>query len=222
MKPRGSSATMSHVNPNRDAVNLFLTAPWGGRTAGEIIKGELDPRARTAWEPACGPGTLAHGLNDYFDVVFRSDFVRYGAHEIFDFVGGADDRVPFVADWIITNPPFDPSEAFVRRAYQLARRGVAMLVRLAFLEGQERWKLLYRDCRYHAVAPFSERLPLVMGCWDPEQASAAAYAWFFWLKPGVGPRVRPPHPFVIDIPPGTKARLSRASDLQFAAVRAAE
>lgn len=207
---------MAHVNPNRDAVNFFPTAPWGGRSAGEIIRA-IDPRARSAWECACGPGMMAHGLSDYFSTVHQSDLYRYGRHAVFDFL--ADDDGPFAADWIITNPPFDHPEAFVRKAYARARRGVALLLRLAFLEGQERWNLLYRERRYYAVAPFSERLPLVMGCWDPEQSSAAAYAWFFWLKPGVGPRVTPPHPYVIDIPPGTKARLSRESDLQFAAVR---
>ncbi|MDP1642737.1 MAG: hypothetical protein Q8L59_11180 [Phenylobacterium sp.] len=211
---------MAHVNPARDATNLFPTAPWGGRTIGEIIA-RLDPRARSCWEPACGPGMLAHGLNDNFPVVFQSDYVQYGAHRIFDFVRAPEDQVPFVADWIVTNPPFDLCEEFVQLAYARARRGVAMLCRLGFLEGQKRHQLLYSDCRYYAVAPFSERLPLVMGCWDPEASSAAAYAWFIWLKPGVGPRVMPPHPYVIDIPPGSCARLSRDSDLQFAAMRAA-
>lgn len=211
---------MAHVNPARDAVNLFPTAPWGGRAVGEIIR-QLDPRARTAWECACGPGMLAHGLQDYFEAVYLSDFVQYGAHRIFDFVRDGEDQVPFEADWIVTNPPFDLGEEFVELAFARARRGVAMLCRLGFLEGRKRWRLLYRNCRYYAVAPFSERLPLVMGCWDPEAASAAAYAWFIWLKPSVGPRVRPPHPYVIDIEPGSCARLSRESDLQFAAMRAA-
>lgn len=218
MKPRGHSATMAHVNPNRDAVNFFPTQPWGGRIGGEIIR-ELDPLARSIWEPGCGPGMLAHGLNDNFPIVFQSDLYRYGRHALFDFL--AEGPGPFVADWIVTNPPFDETEAFVRLALQRARRGVAMLCRLAFLEGGKRWQLLYRDCRYYAVAPFSERLPLVMGCYDPDANSAAAYAWFFWLKDGVGPRVRPPRPFVIDIPPGTRARLTRPSDMQFAAMRAA-
>jgi hypothetical protein len=221
MKPRGHSATMAHVNPGRDAVNLFPTAPWGGRVVGEIIR-QLDPRARTCWEPACGPGHLAHALRDYFPKVYASDAYLYDGNRVFDFVAPNDNEPPpYEADWIVTNPPFDLTEEFVRVAYSRARRGVAMLCRLAFLEGQKRHQLLYRDCRYYAVAPFSERLPLVMGCWDPEQDSAAAYAWFIWLQPGVGPRVRAPHPYVIDIPPGAEARLTRESDRAFAAVRAA-
>ncbi|MEW6016680.1 MAG: hypothetical protein AB1760_01245 [Pseudomonadota bacterium] len=218
MKPRGRSATMAHVNPARDATNLFPTAPWGGRVMGELIR-KIDPLARTCWECACGPGMLAHGLQDYFEAVHLSDFVQYGGHHVFDFVRGPADQVPFAADWIATNPPFDLVEEFIRAAYARARRGVAMLVRLQALEGQERHRLLYEDCRLYAVAPFSERLPLVMGCWDPEASSAAAYAIFVFLKPGTGPRTRPPHPYLIDIAPGAKARLSRPSDLQFAAVR---
>jgi len=220
MRPRGHSASMAHVNPERGAHNLFPTAPWGGRAGGELIK-VIDPLARTAWECACGPGHMAHGLRDYFDRVFVSDFVQYGDHALFDFLSGPDDHVPFAADWIVTNPPFDHPEAFVRRALTLARRGVAMLLPLRFLEGQKRWRFLYQECRYYAVAPFSERLPLIMGCWDPDQESAAAYAWFIWVKPGVGPRSLPPRPQVYDLAPGIALRLTRDSDRAFAAVRAA-
>jgi len=220
LKPAGLSATMSHVDPNRDDTNFFPTAPWGARVGGELIK-RLDPLARTCWEPACGGGHMVHGLQDYFERVYASDLYRYGDHRLFDFTAANDNLVPFVADWIVTNPPFDHVEEFVRLGYRRARRGVALLMRLAVLEGQKRHGLLYRDVRYYAVAPFSERLPIVKFRWDPEKDSAAAYAWFIWLKPGVGPRAKPPHPFVLDIAPGAEARLTRPSDLAFAARAAA-
>lgn len=218
MKPRGGSTTMAHVNPDRDDVNFFPTQPWGGRAGAQVLLEHIDPLARSVWEPACGSGTLAHGLRDYFPTVHVSDAYRYGGHALFDFVAGGEP--PFTADWIITNPPFDYCDDFIRLAYARARRGVAMLMRINLLEGIGRFELMYRSPGIYAHAPFVERLPIVQGRYDPEQSSAAFYSWFYWLKPGGGPRRRPPHPYCIAIPPGTRAALERDSDLAFA-VRAA-
>jgi hypothetical protein len=49
------------------------------------------------------------------------------------------------ADWLITNPPFGTKTVrFVLRALELARVGVAMFVRLQWLETVERYELLFR------------------------------------------------------------------------------
>jgi hypothetical protein len=218
VRPRGGSSTMAHVDPDRDEINFFPTPPWGARAGAEIIL-QLDPRARSVWEPACGAMHMVHGLRDFFPLVHASDKYLYDGNCLFDFVNENDP--PFTADWIVSNPPFDHIEDFIRLGYARARRGVALLMRVGVLEGQERHGLLYGADRYYAIAPFSERLPMVKGRWDPRKSSAAFYAWFIWLKPGVGPRVRPPHPFVIDIPPGAKARLERPSDAAYAALVAA-
>lgn len=217
--PRNARAVMASRDPDADSVDFFPTAPWGARAGAEVIR-QFDPAARSCWEPACGPGMMVHGLRDYFDVVDASDAYLYGGHVVHDFIGVAPS--PFAADWIVTNPPFAPAEAFIRRAYAEARRGVAMLLRTGVLEGQRRHGLLYGDCPLTAVAPFSERLPIVKGRYDPEITSAAFYSWFIWIKPALRPtrfmaRVGGAHrPAVIDIPPGTAARLTRASDQAFA------
>lgn len=220
--PRNARAVMAARVPTDDDVDLFLTPPWGGRTGGEIIL-EIDPAARSVWEPACGPGAMAHGLADYFPIVHTSDAYLYDGNVIHDFIGDAPS--PYVADWIVSNPPFATAEMFIRRAYAEARRGVAMLLRTGMLEGQGRHGLHYGDCPLTVIAPFSERLPMLKGRYDPDASSAAFYSWFIWVKPVLRPRrfmSRWPdgtwRPSVRDIAPGARQRLFRASDMQFAMV----
>ena len=189
-----------------DALDYFPTPPWAARAGAELI-GRLDPGSWSCWEPACGEGHLAHGLRDYFSTIVVSDIFDYGQGPdgVADFL--AYDCADPEAEWIISNPPFKLGEAFVRTAWPRAQRGVAMLLRLAFLEGGARHKLLYTDCPLSVLAPFAERVPMVKGRWDPEASSATAYAWFIWQKYGDHAEAR-----ILPIGPGAKARLSRPED----------
>lgn len=197
-----------------DDLDYFPTPPWAARAGGELVR-TIDPAARTCWEPAAGGGHMAWGLLDYFDEVSVSDIHDHGGpqgalHHLGDFLDPA--FAPGIdADWIITNPPFVKGEAFARWAMARSRRGVAMLLRLQFLEGAARFRL-FSDLPLFAVAPFAERVPMVKGRWDPHASSATAYAWFIWVKPEVGAgdvaAAR-----VLFIAPRTRTRLSRPSDL---------
>ena len=229
MRPEGFSAVMAHrVSARRSAdaiardalagclsvddLDYFPTPPWAARAGGELIR-EIDPYARTCWEPACGGGHMVHGLRDYFAVVAPTDIHDHGFKDLMavgDFLG--DDPFEGVVapfDWIVTNPPFVRGEAFVRTAWARAARGVAMLLRLQFLEGAARYRL-FQDVPLTCVAPFAERVPMVKGRWDPEASSATAYAWFIWTKAGAAHDVPPRLRFIA---PGTRARLSRTEDL---------
>lgn len=215
-KARGHSATMAYVDPDRDEVNFFPTPPWAARAGAELIL-RLDPRARSVWEPACGGMHMVHGLRDYFPTVYASDKYLYDGNRLFDFANDNEPE-PFVADWIVTNPPFDHVEDFIRLAYARSRRGCAMLMRGGVMEGQARHQLLTRDAPLSYFVPFSERVPMFKNRWDPKKSTASFYAWFIWQKTRRG---RPGSPQVLWIPPGTKARLQRPSDMAFAAQEAA-
>lgn len=205
-RPAGHTSVMAHRALAENDLDYFPTPPWAARAGGELIQ-RLDPGPWSCWEPACGGGHMAHGLSRYFSSVTSSDIHDHGGEAAFlaDFLTEEADREKF--DWIVTNPPFVLGDAFVRTAYQRARRGVAMLLRLVFLEGGKRYRLLHEDCPLSVVAPFSERVPMVKGRWDPEASSATAYAWFVWLKGQPGPA------HVVPIPPGTRARLSSPGDV---------
>lgn len=217
MKPNSHRVVMASRQPTApDDPDFFPTPPWGARAGGELIK-RLDPRAGICWEPACGAGHMAHGLDDYFRLVCRTDKYAYDGNWLHDFLG--DVPAP-VADpeWIVTNPPFAELEAFVRRAWSLSTRGVALLMRAAALESVGRHSLLYRDCPLTVFAPFSERLPMAKGRWEPDGSTAAFYAWFVWLKPSLRPHRFMARiggewfPATVPIPPGTEARLTHPDD----------
>ncbi len=218
--PRNALAVMASRDASADSIDFFPTPPWGARAGAEVVK-RLDPGARTVWECACGAGHMAHGLRDAFPHVVTSDAYAYDGNAIHDFLG--PDPTPFGRpDWVITNPPFEPAAAFAARAWETARRGVALLLRTGFLEGTGRHPLLFGERPVTVIAPFSERLPMLRGRYDPETASAAFYAWFIWIKPELRPqrfmaRIGDAwRPAVEPIPPGTRQRLFRRSDLRFA------
>lgn len=191
-----------------DDADFYPTPPWGGRAGGELIR-RLDPHAVDAWEPACGEGHLAYALEDYFPRVLASDAFGYRQNRVHDFVGA--EPPPFEADWIITNPPFNLAGPFIIRARALARRGVAMLMRAAALETLGRFPIMFGDAPLSVFAPFCERLPMHKDRWEPQGSTAAFYAWFIWLKPGVGPDLGP-RPVVMPIAPGSRTRLARPDD----------
>jgi hypothetical protein len=186
------------------ALNFFPTPPWAARAGAEILL-QLDPEARSVWEPACGQGHMVHGLLDYFPAVLGTDIHDHAGFTVHDFL-----LQPSIiqADWIVTNPPFNRAEEFLQHGLRHARRGVALLCRIAFLESGPRYKVLYEGPnRLTQCAVFCERVPMVLGQWDPDGSSAACYAWFFFHK---GAPALP----VIGIPPGTRDRLHRADDVR--------
>lgn len=184
-------------------LNYFPTPPWAARAGAEIIK-DLAPSLKTVWEPACGEGHMAHGLRDYFDVV-ASDIHPFGYGAVHDFL--SDDPLPFGRpDFIITNPPFGQAAEFVRRGLEVALGGVSVLCRTSFIETPGRFKMFWGEHPLTVMAPFVERVSLQLGSWDPGLGAMTSYSWFNWFK---GAQPLP----LIPIPPGTKARLHKQSDV---------
>lgn len=183
-------------------LDYYPTPLWAARAGAEIVMG-MDPGPWKVWEPACGAGHMASALAEYF-VVVASDVYPHGYGAVVDFLD--DDVGVSEVDWVISNPPFKTAAQFVTLGLKRARRGVALLLRLSFLEGQARHELLYGDAPLSAVAPFSERVPMTLGRWDPEASSATAYAWFIWRHGHAGPAM------LLPIAPGARDRLSRPED----------
>lgn len=201
-----------------DSLDLFATPPWGSRALMEYVLPAIGLTAPlgTCWEPAAGLGHMSDPLGEYFTSVFASDVHDYGrGHAIGSFVGeGADViRCPFKPDWVITNPPFKLGEEFVRHALATATVGVAMLARTAFIESGARYPL-FSDPNFRTFAPFSGRLPMVKGRWDPTASSATSYSWFVWT---IQPSGR--EPTVIMIPPDAQRKCSRPDDVKEFAAR---
>jgi hypothetical protein len=203
MNQNRSHAVMAQrIEPN-DSLDFFPTPPWATRALCDWL-GDA-PLHATVWEPACGQGHMARPLREYFLNVIASDVNDYGHGEVLDFLfpGSSDGKEP---QWIITNPPFRLAEQFARKAANIARVGVALLVRTVFLESGERWRQIYSAIPPTDVLIFSERVPMLKGRLDKAASSATSYAWFVWRHPiGAGTALH-------WLPPGTRKRLERSTD----------
>lgn len=134
----------------------------------------------TIWEPACGDGAIAKVLMDAGHTVYSTDLIERGwsEGEINFLTTGINPR----ASGIITNPPFKLAREFVDRALTRAPY-VAMLLRLAFLEGAAR-KPWFESAPLARVHVASRRLPMMHrhGWTGPKAGSAVCHAWFVWDK----------------------------------------
>jgi methylase of polypeptide subunit release factors len=207
----GSRAIMASRLEADDSLDYFPTPPWATRALLELVLEPLSIEFRdaVAWEPACGEGHIAEVLTEYFRDVVASDVHDYGyGDHVVDFLVCEQLARKHDADWIITNPPFaDKSEAFVLRALELARTGVAMFVRLQWLETEGRYERIFSKSPPTLIAFFAERVNLCKGRWDPDGSTATAYIWLVWMK-GKKPRA----PFWI--PPGCRETFAREGDVE--------
>lgn len=132
------------------------------------------------WEPACGDGAISSALKERGYSVVSTDLVDrgYGNHGI-DFLMEFAPQAPN----IITNPPFKLAVPFVRKALHLTTGKVAMLLKIAFLEGIERSKL-FAESPLARVHVFSQRLAFApggsTGARQLDGGGMMAFAWFVW------------------------------------------
>lgn len=179
-----STAVMARRHEPADSLDFFPTPPWATRAFCEHVLPRVFPDPHLfhnpAWDPACGEGHMALALADYFDQVHASDIFPYGFGQVADFLHEDFRWKP--AEWIITNPPFAIGRDFILKALQLAYRGVAMLVRTAFCEGQGRYDDLFSIYPPAMIAQYAERVPMHRARWVVNGKSATAYCWVVWLK----------------------------------------
>jgi hypothetical protein len=204
---KGFTSVMARRCEPPDALDFFPTPLWATRALFRYVL----PAAgfltiNRVWECACGEGHMAAVIEEFArDPVIASDIFDYGFGSApHDFLHDDPLAQP---DWIITNPPFSIACEFTLRAIEIAREGVAMLVRTQWIEGIGRYKKLFRDWPPTLYAPFVERVPMVKGRWDPDASTATSYAWFVWRKSLVAEPTR-----VFWIPPGCRTALTRADD----------
>jgi len=147
----------------------------------------------TILEPCVGGGHMADGIDAYLAEsgciervqTIGTDIKNRGyENPIWELEYGLDffaDDYPYdEADWIIMNPPYSVIEPFTIRALEIAKKGVIMLARLQFLEGEGRFENILKLNPPTDVYVYVDRIQ----CWKdglkPEGSSAQAYAWFVW------------------------------------------
>lgn len=165
-----------------DGPDFFPTPAWATRalTENEPFEGGI-------WECACGDGAMAEALKAAGHRVHATDLYARGYGETgIDFLS-TDTPV----DNIVTNPPYNVAEAFVAKGLELSRKKLALLLRLAFLEGANRARTIFLANPPSRVWVFSERITFYMKGAARAGSGTTAYAWFVWDK---------------HVPPGTELR----------------
>lgn len=157
------------------------------------------------WEPACGNGAMSEVLKRTGCEVRSTDlFDRgYGEERNLNFLNVDDDS--YICDYVVTNPPYadDMAEKFAHKGLVYARKKVCLLVRLAFLEGQKRWKTLFNITPPDRVWVFSERITFYPNGKQTGGSGTSAYCWVVWDK-SVKKSPETPRTDLLWVPPGYK------------------
>ncbi|MBZ9748204.1 hypothetical protein LB516_23495 [Mesorhizobium sp. CO1-1-7] len=153
--------------------DYFPTPAWATHALmeNETFTGEI-------WESACGDGAMSRVLETRGNPVRSSDLYNRGFGE-----AGIDFNIAKMrADNIVTNPPYNSAESFVRSGVKLARNKFALLLRLAFLEGANRANTIFAESPPARVWVFSERITFYPAGAVQAGSGTTAYAWFVWDK----------------------------------------
>lgn len=138
------------------------------------------------WESACGDGAMSNVLADTGRPVRSSDLYDRGFGEVgIDFL-----ETPDRATNIVTNPPYNAAEGFVRSGLAAADKKFALLLRLAFLEGANRQRSIFSVAPPSRVWVFSERITFYPANAERKGSGTTAYAWFVWDKNASGTELR--------------------------------
>ncbi len=160
-----------------DGPDFFPTPAWATHALieNERFSGDI-------WESACGNGAMSQVLEKTGSTVISSDLFDRGFGDIgIDFLNPSRS-----ADNIITNPPYNAAEGFVRSGVGHAKRKFALLLRLAFLEGANRANTIFARCPPSRVWVFSERITFYPAGAVQKGTGTTAYAWFVWDKDAQG------------------------------------
>lgn len=138
---------------NREKDDFYPTPPEGTHALLSVEQFTGPVR-----EPACGDGAISRVLEQAGYDVESTDLIDRGYGQ---------SRVDYLMDYtpsvdVVTNPPFKLAEEFVRHALNTSTGKVAMLLRLAWLEGQAR-RQLFQSTPFARVWVFSKRLAMGRG-----------------------------------------------------------
>lgn len=169
----GSYKPTNKRSADLDGPDFFPTPTWATYALidNESFSGEI-------WECACGNGAMSEVLELTQNKVVSTDLYNRGYGEFgVDFL--KQDRR---AKNIITNPPYNSAENFVKKGVDLAEKKFALLLRLAFLEGANRAKTIFSSVPPSRVWVFSERITFYPVGVQQQGSGTTAYAWFVWDK----------------------------------------
>ncbi len=166
--------TLIKFSKDREKLDFYATDK---RAIDELLKKEQF--TSPIYEPACGQGHIGKVLEAYGYEVKAEDicYRGYGNKKTRDFFTVTENELD-----IVTNPPYFCANEFLRHALEISKEKVkiAMLFRLAFLEGQKRYEL-FKEHPPQRVYVFAKRINCAKnGEFEKYKGSTIAFAWFIW------------------------------------------
>lgn len=182
---RNKAQSIVGFSRNRAEADFYPTPPEA--TEALFIREKFDG---LVWEPASGDGSMSKIIEKY-NKCQSSDIQKeewiYGK-------GGIDflkcnccpksnlNSINFPNN-IITNPPYRYGKQFVLHAKKIAKKKIAMLLKLVFLEGANRYRM-FQDTEFplKIVYVFCKRVKIYKQGLIGKNSGLIAYAWFVWDK----------------------------------------
>ena len=184
MKLKGTSLVGGSVNYKRVENDFYATDKNSVRDLFE----NADIDGNNFYEPCVGQGHISDVIKEYFPdaKVLGTDLIDrgYDGTIVRDFI---NDDFEIRTDWVITNPPYKYAKEFIDRSLKISNKGVAMFLKIQFLESQGRKEWL-KNSPLKYVYVFSKRQdPLRDGMeLNPKTGkkwgSTMCFAWFIWEK----------------------------------------
>lgn len=202
-----SSNRMIARHTSKDGHDDFPTPPWATRALLHYVLPTGDVKG-TVWEPAAGREYMSRTLREKFPQVVSSDIIKYHQRAlVLDFlVSPLGKNIPI--DWVITNPPYKLAELFFHQARRIAHKGVALLVRLNWLQNGGRYERIFKPHPPAVVAQFAGRIPAAQGRVIHGPAGYFQHCWVVWYV-DYGPSYETRHFW---IPPEAQKKLERDED----------
>lgn len=135
-------------------------------------------------DPACGGGTIPRVAAERGYMASASDLVFRG------FAPGGTDFLtdPTTRQNIVTNPPYKLATEFALHAIEVTDYKVAIIVRISFLAGQKRRRILFEPHPPAEVLVLSTRPSMPPGgTYIPAKGGTADYCWIVWDSTYSGP-----------------------------------
>ena len=193
-----------------ETMDFFPTPPYATRALFRYLLPAFEhwetAEAHSIWDPACGAGHMSEVFREYgFCQVISSDIEDYGYDRM-------DEKVPFqhskkTADLIVTNPPYGDMAAFVDHGLNKSNVGLALLTRIQFLEGQNRYQNFFKTRPPTIVGVFADRIPFKKNMVVPKAPKMFTHCWVVWLE---GAQPQP----LRWIPPEAQTMLEKVTDYE--------
>jgi hypothetical protein len=176
--PAGNRFARERRTTPRTGLDWFRTPAWATQA---LLDRETFPGG--VWECAAGDGAMADPIAAAGYRVVASDVSPQRADVLpRDFL--MEQALPEGCDSIVTNPPFKAGHEFALHALALGARKVALIQRLAFLEGAGRERTLFRPHPPARVWVFAKRPTMWAGDLPeiPKANGGMAFAWIVWER----------------------------------------